>query len=672
MSTQKPQQGEPPSKRLCTEKGNRCGDDVINQHAAAEDGAMADTGTVAEAGTPEPTLPFVHELQVSQAALVLKCCNEFPLGAMVQAPTGHGKTCILYAMGRLSNFQAHRTRGKRIDAVLMITTSALVQQHRQEARRAGFADNCVFPPKNQSYTFASDLPDFIYGAKGENLIIVSKEGFGYGIRTRSKWVNALCERSRTMSVLVDEVHTQMLKTQRNPTATLKNVSELANMFLKKKDDVKKASKTHFAVFGASASLDESTLIGKILMKGAENYDDNAISTRLLKRAQKLCNARDEAVRELFNKPPPAELPAVPYVRMDAGTLKDELEFSTDAEVITKNILTKNVRDNDLRQVQEWRLMFFNSMMPQSSDSDIDAKLHAKALRLSLDMYWTEEAFSYLTSPTDMVSEKRTYRIGERNEERCAIYGIACATARSCQHMVNLLEEQMANREEGCIAIEKVIQMSTRTKDADFRRLEGLLTGKGDDPAMKKGRVVAVFPTELLQGHCGFHLYFLKIYVVSVPSAKSNVLIQAKGRFGRSTIGARVCLQNSRQALVHYDFDGPKKMREARAQARKKRQIASLAPEGDAFDVSELSKWVPTVCDKALSSETEEFKAHYRFFKAGGGAPGGGAPGGGASDGAWNVLKSVKECVKKAAQEENESESESDECDECDESDSEGD
>ena len=135
MSTQEPQQGERPSKR--TEKGNRCGDNVINQQAAAEDGAMAETGT------PEPTLPFDHELKVSQAALVLKCCNEFPLGAMVQAPTGHGKTCILYAMGRLSNFQANRTRGKRIDAVLMITTSALVQQHRQEARRAGFADTCA-------------------------------------------------------------------------------------------------------------------------------------------------------------------------------------------------------------------------------------------------------------------------------------------------------------------------------------------------------------------------------------------------------------------------------------------------------------------------------------------------------------------------------------------------
>ena len=230
-------------------------------------------------------------------------------------------------------------------------------------------------------------------------------------------------------------------------------------------------------------------------------------------------------------------------------------------------------------------------------------------------------------------------------------------------MVNLLEEQMANREEeGCIAIEKVIQMSTRTKDADFRRLEGLLTGEGDDPAMKKGRVVVVFPTELLQGHCGFHLYFLKIYVVGVPSAKSNVLIQAKGRFGRSTIGARVCLQQSRQALVHYDFDGPKKMREARAQARKKRQIASLAPGGDAFDVSELSKWFPTVCDKALSIETEQFKAHCSLFKAGGGASGGGASGGGASDGAWNVLKSVKECVEKAAQEEDESDSEEDESD----------
>ena len=62
--------------------------------------------------------------------------------------------------------------------------------------------------------------------------------------------------------------------------------------------------------GASASLDDSTLIGEILTKGAEDYDDNAINTRLLKRAQKLCNARDEAVRELFNKPPPAELPAI--------------------------------------------------------------------------------------------------------------------------------------------------------------------------------------------------------------------------------------------------------------------------------------------------------------------------------------------------------------------------
>ena len=172
--------------------------------------------------------------------------------------------------------------------------------------------------------------------------------------------------------------------------------------------------------------------------------------------------------------------------------------------------------------------------------------------------------------------------------------------------------------------------------------------------MKKGRVVAVFPTELLQGHCGFHLYFLKIYVVGVPSAKSNVLIQAKGRFGRSTVGARVCLQQSRQTLVHYDFDGPNKMREARAQARKKRQIASLAPEGDAFDLSTLSKWFPTVRDKALSSETDEFKAHCSLLLV--------KSDGDASDGAWNVLKSVKECVKKAAQEENESDSESDESD----------
>lgn len=526
----------------------------------------------------EMTLPdSVTDTQVD----VLRGMAEFESGCFLYGQTGSGKTLLLSLAGRCRNFflEPDRGSGERsgLRIVLLLSTSNLAQQHRNSFRLAGFDANNIFPKENKPPRL-QDLPDFIETsykqckamqiagtAVGMDIAIVMSIGSfqrSYVAKTGyvQPWVMLIRKKAAALSILVDEVHSQLLEKQRTPTSALKTMARVALLMRERSKPLA------LYVFGASASLDETTTIGTLLRDGA-TIESNAqkggrsVDTKILARAIALVrlddvaaqcteNGEDDIFSAVCDESSSMYSDKVPLYSVSEAqyaAIKDELAFSNKATL--RKVPLDGARF-DCFESHMNSMVFLNSiigmshMRTHSRNALPSSQMCTQYLRKEITYKATKHILDIIMGHNSELafSNCMPYCIKGAAEpvKRACIVGISASSVVSTKLLFDTLSE-FTDSTESSLKIDDVVDIGlckVPDKDHKFNLLRGKLNGSNAQ-VLKRGIIVVVMNPEMLQGHDGIHLLFSKLFMVGFDEAYR--LEQAQGRFSRSTLDAEIRL-----------------------------------------------------------------------------------------------------------------------------------
>ena len=577
-------------------------------------------------------------LTPAQKDVVNRICNAYVEsngGVFMQAPTGSGKTCMIFAVARvITRLQFE----PRMTIAIMLTTPSLVLQQRDSAVLAGFQEDNIFPPKGKSVRVGKDLEKFIKerAGKGDVAIVMSTNAFFSGIpkksmETPASWVESLWKKKNSMiTVVVDEIHSQLSERQKKTPATLVAISELANLIHRRRK-----GKSKIAVFGSSASLNDTTMIGELVEANCTMNDArNHVSEGLISRAVRICYAHDIAT-EKKGESGQEDLSedyrnlAVPFVEVDDDqmtTIKEELVFSRPAKFRHVAIDTTKGIVEDEDRVKQMRHMFLGSLMVKSRMSKevrremsqkprMTASTQARALQKEVAEVGSTAVFEALREHIVTASDTVSYTAESDAVSGAAVFGVSCSAPSATKKMLALFDSLLGQGVNYVISI----GLEGSDKDLKFKQVEGLISGEGDDGRLERGRIVVVLHPELLQGHDGFHTFLSKLFIVDIE--KDCDVMQAVGRFGRSTLRANVSISmTEEQEVVHYITSGNQELKQVRqnlqvktvgADSNEYAQQAFANLGSTLFSLSALQQSVPEVTPHIFTS-AESFQRYKRW------------------------------------------------------------
>ena len=536
----------------------------------------------------EDGLHHSSSLTVSQMQFVSRVTLAHPHGALINAPTGSGKTAMLFSIGRVFN-SGSGNGGPKV--CLMLACGSLLTQHRRSAVLAGFRSEHVWPADSGCAFHTRNLALFLASHRktaGHLAVVVPLTSFtrAFGPKLAPvQWLKELRRTAKSLCVLVDEVHSHLSVAHARPNAVLRTLVHLVHLF----QPLKRNLKTPVAIFGTSASLDCTTRIGTLLQT-RDPTPTGPKDLRLLSRAfltvfpqEGISKSGDVDLLWKFAQSPesPFWKKPTPFISMTCGEMQcitRELQFSEGAEVVSQPIRVADLLRHDPTRVTRlqllflWRVMARKRLLRNATEAYDELSKKGTAhnppftgtCREYLRGVIAEGFCDILTSATSspMLRDQCKYNISHvpvDSVDGPCFYAVSAGSKKCATKVLRLLAERQMDPDFFGLSDFVLMDIGLTTasgsdKQVKFDQLMAMVDSTGNEERLLRGRIVVVVHPDILHGHDGFNLLFTKIFTIGLDSRFAN-LHQAVGRFGRSTIGSRLRLLGGCQQVHDFPLDG---------------------------------------------------------------------------------------------------------------------
>ena len=489
---------------------------MASDHDGPDGGGVDDDNTISMRGSGAK-FKLSNYLTTSQKSVAKYCVDRFPNGFVLQGPTGVGKTIIMASVAAARNcFDAigRETKGYRV--CIILSTSSLAIQHRAMVVASGFGDAHVFP-KSDTVPRVKDVVPFLKKtyieymkarqnkkAKSADVALVMsgttyQRSFSAKDNEFAEWVTFIRDKASIVSIVVDEIHSHLLERHKNPPAFLKAMAQIVHHW-----QSSKINSPVVYVFGASASLDASTTIGKLLQSKASvkrigERRGSVVEKKLIARAVALQNAR-HAAKEATDASNPCDIVSdptstlyglhVPFYSIEDShfqRIQRELHFSKEARLVTEAFNRTHNDDPDV--TLRLSIVFLNTVfgicMPRKFTKGRlpSPQLCRTYLRNELTSLACRDAVDAILSSTSSLAKYNgmQYYANGQLVRGPLIVAVSASSVKATTRLHELFEDAMKSGEHS-VEVSDVITMGlgkSPDKDAKFALLNAFIDGDED-------------------------------------------------------------------------------------------------------------------------------------------------------------------------------------------------